>query len=204
MIVLLVLYFAVELNKLSHTLVMNEKVLNQASIIGLIILFIIIIGQHVCNVYLVLLDIDRFDEEIRNPERNINNLDRYISFIIVICVIGFGIVVLCRKNSDMVNLIIYSIVMISVGIGAVYNSFISLYVKVRCWYHVDEIIIRTKITSKVYSDIFHYRRDSDMYEFVYVEDCILKHVIIPVDMVESIEKRIDTEKTYLDTMRKTK
>lgn len=43
-----------------------------------------------------------------------------------------------------------------------------------------------------------------MYEFVYVEDCILKHVIIPVDMVESIEKRIDTGKTYLDTMRKTK
>ena len=88
-----------------------------------------------------------------------------------------------------------------VGVEAVYNSFISLYVKVRRWYHVEEIIIRIKTPQKVYKNVFNYRKRSDMYEFVCKEDNVLKRMSVPVDEIESIEKKIDKGKTYLDIMR---
>ena len=91
--------------------------------------------------------------------------------------------------------------MIIVGVEAVYNSFISLYVKVRRWYHVEEIIIRIKTPQKVYKNVFNYRKRSDMYEFVCKEDNVLKRMSVPVDEIESIEKKIDKGKTYLDIMR---
>lgn len=40
-----------------------------------------------------------------------------------------------------------------------------------------------------------------MYEFVCKEDNVLKRMSVPVDEIESIEKKIDKGKTYLDIMR---
>lgn len=72
-------------------------------------------------------------------------MDECIKLIITI-VWGAGVVIilLFRKSVDVVILISYSLILITVGLEAVYYSLISLYVKVRCWYHVEEIVINTK------------------------------------------------------------
>lgn len=202
MIVFLALYLAVGLNGILYSLPINENVLDKARIVGLLVLSIITIGQSFCNFILAFLDVEYLDEKMRKQKRDLSNMDEWINFpIMVVCVAGFGIILLCRKNVDTVSLIAYSIILITVGMEAVYNSFISLYVKIRCWYHVKEIIFRTKTTQKVYNNIFNYRKDSEVYEFVCEEESVLKRIRIPVDEVESIERKIEQGKTYLDIMR---
>lgn len=129
-------------------------------------------------------------------------MDEWInSAITAICFSGLVIILFCRRNTDTVSLIAYLIVLITVGMEAVYNSFISLYVKIRRWYHIEEIVIRTKTNKNVYKNIFNYRKNSDVYQFVCEEENVLKHIAVPVDEVESIEKIIDAGKTYLDIMK---
>lgn len=202
MIIFLALYLAVGLNGTLYSLPINENVLKNARMIGLLILSLITIGQSVCNFILAFSDIEYLDEKMRKQKRDISDMDEWINWAItIICVAGFVLILLCKKNSDAVSLIAYSTVLITVGMEAVYNSFISLYVKVRRWYYVGEIIIRTKTTQKVYKNIFNYRKSTGVYEFVCEEENVLKRISVPVEEVESIEKKIDAGKTYLDTMR---
>lgn len=202
MIVFLALYLAVQFNGTVYMLPINENVSGKARIVGLLVLSIIAIGQSFCNFILAFSDIEYFDEKMRKPKRDISDMDEWLNWAIaIICVVGFGIILLCRKNADAVSLIGYSLILITVGMEAVYNSFTSLYVKVRRWYHVEGIIISTKVNKNVYKNIFNYRKDSDVYEFVCEEDEVLKRISIRVDEVESIEKIIDAGKTYLDIMR---
>lgn len=117
---------------------------------------------------------------------------------------GVVIILLFRKNVDAVILISYSLILITVGMEAVYYSLISLYIKVRCWYHVEEIIINTKTNKNVYKNIFNYRKSSGVYEFVCEEENVLKRISVLVEEIESIEKNINAGKAYLDIMRQKK
>lgn len=202
MIIFWMLHLVIGLNGTIYSLPINENVSEKAGMIGLIVLILIMIGQCFCIYILAFSDIECFDEKMRMQKRDITDMDEWINSVItIVCVVGFGIILLFRKNTDAVSLITYSLILITVGMEAVYNSFISLYVKVRRWYHVEEMIINTKTNKNVYKNIFNYRKSSGVYEFVCEEEKVLKRISVPVDAVESIEKKIDAGKTYLDTMR---
>lgn len=196
------LHLTIGLNGTLYSLPISQNVSEKAGIIGLIVLLVLMFGQYFCIYILAFSDIEYFDEKMRKQKRDIADMDEWInSAITAICFGGFVIILFCRKNTDIVSLIAYLIVLITVGMEAVYNLFISLYVKVRRWYHIEEIIIRTKTNKNVYKNIFNYRKNSDVYEFVCEEENVLKRISVPVDEVESIEKIIDAGKTYLDIMR---
>lgn len=202
MIVFLILYLIVGLSGMLYSLPINESVLEQARIVGISVLPIMMIGQIICNFILAFSDIKQLDEKMQKQKKDLSDMDEEINlFITVVCVAGCVLALFYKKNLGAVRLITYSTAMIIVGVEAVYNSFISLYVKVRRWYHVEEIIIRIKTPQKVYKNVFNYRKRSDMYEFVCKEDNVLKRMSVPVDEIESIEKKIDKGKTYLDIMR---
>ena len=202
MIVFLILYLIVGLSGMLYSLPINESVLEQARIVGISVLPIMMIGQIICNFILAFSDIKQLDEKMQKQKKDLSDMDEEINlFITVVCVAGCVLALFYKKNLGAVRLITYSTALIIVGVEAVYNSFISLYVKVRRWYHVEEIIIRIKTPQKVYKNVFNYRKRSDMYEFVCKEDNVLKRMSVPVDEIESIEKKIDKGKTYLDIMR---
>ena len=202
MIVFLILYLIVGLSGMLYSLPINESVLEQARIVGISVLPIMMIGQIICNFILAFSDIKQLDEKMQKQKKDLSDMDEEINlFITVVCVAGCVLALFYKKNLGVVRLITYSTALIIVGVEAVYNSFISLYVKVRRWYHVEEIIIRIKTPQKVYKNVFNYRKRSDMYEFVCKEDNVLKRMSVPVDEIESIEKKIDKGKTYLDIMR---
>lgn len=202
MIVFLILYLIVGLSGMLYSRPINESVLEQARIVGISVLPIMMIGQIICNFILAFSDIKQLDEKMQKQKKDLSDMDEEINlFITVVCVAGCVLALFYKKNLGAVRLITYSTAMIIVGVEAVYNSFISLYVKVRRWYHVEEIIIRIKTPQKVYKNVFNYRKRSDMYEFVCKEDNVLKRMSVPVDEIESIEKKIDKGKTYLDIMR---
>ena len=202
MIVFWILYLIVGLSGMLYSLPINESVLEQARIVGISVLSIMMIGQIICNFILAFSDIKQLDEKMQKQKKDLSDMDEEINlFITVVCVAGCVLALFYKKNLGTVRLITYSTALIMVGVEAVYNSFISLYVKVRRWYHVEEIIIRIKTPQKVYKNVFNYRKRSDMYEFVCKEDNVLKRMSVPVDEIESIEKKIDKGKTYLDVMR---
>lgn len=202
MITFLLLHLINGLNGTLYSLAINQKVSEKAEMIGLILLVLLTVGQGFCIFVLAFSDVKYFDEEMRKKKRHIYDMDEWINkAITMVCIGGLLIVLFYRKNADAIFLIAYVTILITVGMEAIYNSFISLYVKVRRWYHVKEIIIRTKTNKNSYRNIFNYRKCSDIYEFVCEEENELKRICIPIDEVESIEKIIDTEKTYLDKMR---
>ena len=188
-----------------YSLPMNQNVSEKAGMIGLIVLILIMFGQFFCTFILAFSDIEYFDEKMRMKRKEISDLDECINLIItIVCVAGVVIILLFRKSVDAVILISYSLILITVGMEAVYYSLISLYVKVRCWYHVEEIVINTKTNKNVYKNIFNYRKSSGVYEFVCEEENVLKRISVPVEEIESIEKNINDGKTYLDIMRQKK
>lgn len=205
MSIFLMTYMVIGFNGILYSLPMNKNVSEKAGMIGLIVLILIMLGQYFCTFILAFSDIKYFDEKMRMKRKEISDLDECINLIItIVCVAGVVIILLFRKSVDAVILISYSLILITVGMEAVYYSLISLYVKVRCWYHVEEIIINTKTNKNVYKNIFNYRKNSGVYEFVCDEENVLKRISIPVEEVESIEKNINAGKTYLDIMRQKK
>lgn len=198
MIITLLLYLFVGLNGTLYSLPINKNVSDKAQIIGLVIMSILMIGQFVFSFILIFSDIESLDIKIQ--KKNFYNLDEGINFVLLgISVVGIIIVILCKENIDLVRLVCYAIILIIMGIQAVYNSFIFLYVKIRCLYHVKEIIIKTK--TRTYKNIFNYTKTSDIYDFVCEEENVLKRYNVPVSDVESIEKIIDVQSSYLDFMR---
>ncbi len=130
-------------------------------------------------------------------------ISNYINyFLIIIYLVGFLIMYIFKLKQDYVFLEMVTLSYVTLGIEAVYCSFISVYVKIRRWYYVDEINIRTKSNNRVYKSVFNYKKIADSYEFVYEDEKILKRVKIPSDDLELIEKRINTKKTFLELMKK--
>ena len=202
MSIFLMMYMVIGFNDTLYSLPMNKNVSEKAGMIGLIVLILIMFGQFFCTFILAFSDIEYFDEQMRMKRKEISDLDECINLIItIVCVAGVVIILLFRKSVDAVILISYSLILITVGMEAVYYS---LYVKVRCWYHVEEIVINTKTNKNVYKNIFNYRKSSGVYEFVCEEENVLKRISVPVEEIESIEKNINDGKTYLDIMRQKK
>lgn len=198
MIITLLLYLFVGLNGTLYSLPIAKNVSEKAQIIGLVIMFILLIGEFVFGFILIFSDFKILDVKI--GKKDFSTMDEGINFAIIgISVVGFIIGILYKKNIDLARLVSYAILLIIMGIQAIYNSFISLYVKIRCLYHIKEIIIKTKTST--YKNIFNYIKTADIYDFVCEEENTLKRYNIPVSEVESIEKIIDTHTSYLDFMR---
>ncbi len=186
-----------------YKLPISDSVVEIAKNIGLVALFILMLGQCLCNYVLAFLDIGYLNKKLEKQNRALSDLDEMLNYIIIaIYVTYFLVLVICKSNKDIILLSSYAMVLTIIGIEAVYNSFISLYVKLRRWYYVSEINIRTKTNNNVYKKVFNYKKKGEVLTLVLEQEKIIKKFSIPINDVEVIEKIIDAENTLLNTMRK--
>lgn len=159
------------------------------------------IMQAFCNTYLVFSKNKYLDKRLKIVKRDVSHLDSWISSIALI-VIGvlviFVIICLIVCDKERGKAIVVGALIFSLGTEAVLNSYVSLYVKVRRWYFIERITIRTKTNECEYNSIFNYRKDSATYSFVYEEGKKLKRMKVPIDEVVAIESFINTGTTFLD------
>lgn len=203
MFIFVFLHLTFLFNGYMYTLPINISITEKIERIGSIALLLLAIGQFLSNCIIVFSDIKYLDKKIQKRNTGYSEIENGINnVIIIIYIVGFLIMILCKIKQDYLLLEAIILLYVTIGIEAVYSSFISLYVKIRRRYHVDEINIRTKTNKKVYKSVFNYKKKVDTYEFVYEDDKILKRISVPSDDIESIEKVIDSKVTFLDTIRK--
>lgn len=201
MVIFVFLYFVFVFNNTLYDLPIKVDIVEKAKNVGLIVLCLLMIVQYLCNNIFAFLNIGFLDKKIKKQNRNLTGFNEIINSIILgIYVIYFMIFILFRDNKNMIFLSGYTALLITIGLEMVYNSFISLYVKLRRWYHVSEINISIKTNSQVYKNVFNYKKKDDMIIIVYEQEKVSKSVSIPVDVVESITKIIDVENTLLRIM----
>ena len=186
-----------------YTLPINGIIAEKIKNIGLFLLLFLAVGQYVSNAIVAFGNIKFLDKKMQIRPIDNSYISNYINyFLIIIYLVGFLIMYIFKLKQDYVFLEMVTLSYVTLGIEAVYCSFISVYVKIRRWYYVDEINIRTKSNNRVYKSVFNYKKIADTYEFVYEDEKILKRVKIPSDDLELIEKRINTKKTFLELMKK--
>ena len=75
MIVFWILYLIVGLSGMLYSLPINESVLEQARIVGISVLSIMMIGQIICNFILAFSDIKQLDEKMQKQKKDLSDMD---------------------------------------------------------------------------------------------------------------------------------
>ena len=202
MIILLLLYMAMAMNRIFYVVPINEIVAEKTVIIGAIVMVIVVLGQTFCNSILAYSEIECLDKRMRKQNNDISDLDDWIKDILtgLLC-IGFVASILIQNNSVMESIILFSLLFVFAGVGAVCNYFIYLYVKIRRWYQIEDIIIKTKTSRREYRKTYNYKKKAGVFEFVCEDGNELKRCIVPISEIEYIEKIINEEITFLDVMK---
>lgn len=84
MIVFLILYLIVGLSGMLYSLPINESVLEQARIVGISVLPIMMIGQIICNFILAFSDIKQLDEKMQKQKKDLSDMDEEINLFITV------------------------------------------------------------------------------------------------------------------------
>ena len=171
-------------------------------IVGIIMCFFVSVLQYV-NFSFVFFNIKFLDLKLKRCKNDVSSMDAWINTFIatmyVICIIIFFII---RNRVEDIEVIVYGMILIMIGLEAVLDSFISLYVKVRYWYYTEPVCIKTKTNGIVFDNVLNYKNiDNRVYEFVCKKEGKLRRFKIPISDVELIEHTINTDITYLDNYR---
>ena len=134
-------------------------------------------------------------EDFFNNER-IGDVFIIITSGLVVIIIAIG--VQNWEYRDIVTLLFYGMFLVITGICAIYNLYLTLYIRLRRWHYVDNICIKTKQKGVIYDNIELYKRDSRAYVFFIQTGEQLKRIKVPLHEVESVEYTIDRNRIFLD------
>ena len=190
------------MNSCFHFVTISEQTDVILYIVSVIVWTVVVVLWALSNSMLIYLKIKFMDEKLQkcNSKSDITGINSWINVVILMeVVVGLvigGIIAFVGGDRNVCVIIFYGTFLLSIGLEGVLNSFIAMYVKIRRWYHVDNICIKVKTTGREYNNIFNYKKNKYDYDFVYEKDG-LKRLLVPVGEVEYIKYHIDSKMSYL-------
>ena len=160
------------------------------------------------DVIIAFSEVVWLEKKLKDHDRNTTHMDSWIDMLVLMVIfVGIiiaGILKITGKDTEDILIAMYGILLLSIGLEAALNSFISIYVKMRRWYHVDNITIKTKTETHVYDNIFNYKKNRTCYDFVYKGKDGLERIVVPIDEIMCVKHDIDVTTSYLDYLNKAK
>lgn len=173
---------------------------NEIVFVAMIVYVFIFILQLLGRFFFVYGDIKYLDRKLIVYKEDITKMNSVVWGVDAILCVMFLLILMvvnCFFDKNVVAIIVTILTLI--GIEAVFSSFVSIYIKIRRWYYVESINIKTKTNKIIYNDIINYKIiDNRECDFVCKKDEKQKRFKVPISEIEFIEYNINTKVTYLD------